>query len=232
MKLKIGADVYRNSDIEFEKQLARPVKRQIDAVLSITEKSAQELLLSLTDENSITITKTIIKDEIAKNQEKMKETWIKQFSKTGSSDFYIDKIEISNSLELPFLPISEINDLRRIMLEELMEKRIEHYNKFIKEVQKPIKYAKYYIDEVDYRANVHNKSAYDFYAKCGTNVKEYSYELNKPNRQVTLMKCKHCIKYALNMCKSNKNLILRDTHGQTYPLKFNCKDCEMYVMSN
>ena len=66
----------------------------------------------------------------------------------------------------------------------------------------------------------------------GVNVKEKSFEAKKPNRPVALMRCKHCIKYALNMCKSKARLQLRDELGKTYPLIFDCKNCEMSVMSD
>ena len=71
----------------------------------------------------------------------------------------------------------------------------------------------------------------DFYKKCGVSVKEPSFETQKPQRQVELMHCKHCIKYALNMCKSPKNLFLEDSHGLIYPLIFNCYICEMSVLT-
>ena len=85
--------------------------------------------------------------------------------------------------------------------------------------------------EVDYRANVHNKSAEEFYKKCGTKVLEPSFEKQKPNREIELMRCKHCIKYALNMCKSPKKLVLIDEYGKKYPLKFDCKKCEMSILT-
>ena len=161
----------------------------------------------------------------------MKETFVKQFSKTGESDFYIEDIKIA--ADLPFMPVSEINKLRRELFEKLMTERINKYNSEIRQWQQPMKYAKYFQDEVDYRANVHNSSAKEFYKKSGgVNVLEPSFEAQKPNRQITLMRCKHCIKYALNMCKSPKNLILKDEHRKIYPLKFDCKNCEMSVLSN
>ncbi len=36
-----------------------------------------------------------------------------------------------------------------------------------------------------------------FYEKCGVKVLEPSLETQEPKRQITLMRCKHCIKYAL-----------------------------------
>jgi putative protease len=160
----------------------------------------------------------------------MKENFIKQFSKTGDSDFYIENIKIET--ELPFMPVSEINKLRRELFDELMHKRIETYHNKIQETQKEMSFTEYFEKEVDYRANIHNKSAQEFYKKSGAKVKEWSFESQKPNRQVTLMRCKHCIKYALNMCKTEARLQLRDELGKTYPLIFNCKNCEMYVMSD
>ena len=70
-----------------------------------------------------------------------------------------------------------------------------------------------------------------FYEDIGATVKELSFESNPPKKQVALMRCKHCIKYGLNMCKSPKNLVLRDEFNNIYPLKFNCKECEMEVLS-
>ena len=103
------------------------------------------------------------------------------------------------------------------------------YIKYKKEVSKPLKYAKYFEEQVDYRANVHNTSASEFYKNCGAKVVEPSFESKKPQRKVVLMKCKHCIKYALGICKSPKNIALKDEYGKTYPLKFDCKNCEMRI---
>ena len=130
------------------------------------------------------------------------------------------------------MPVSEINQLRRNLLEQLMEERIKIYNATIKQTQQPMQYAQYYEKEVDYRAKIHNSSAKSFYENSGVEVKEPSFETQTPNRQVALMRCKHCIKYALNMCKSPLNLQLKDEFGKTYPLKFDCNYCEMSVLSH
>ena len=45
------------------------------------------------------------------------------------------------------------------------------------------------------------------------------------------MRTKHCLKYALNMCRSEKKLFLVDEKGAKYPLKFDCKNCEMVILS-
>ena len=224
IQIKVGDKLWRNLDVEFEKELQKQVKRQIGVKIVVSN-----MQIKLIDENGVEIISNLPQGEKANNPEKIKENFIKQFSKTGESDFYIENIEINS--ELPFMPVSEINKLRRDLFELLMQERINCYNEN-KQYQKPLKYAKYFTDEVDYRANVHNKSAKEFYEKSGVKVLEPSFESQKPNRQVELMRCKHCIKYALNMCKSPENLILKDEKGKIYPLKFDCKKCEMSVLSS
>ncbi len=240
INIKVGEILWRNLDVEFEKELLKPVKRQIGVNISISTSSAFQAppptrgegnIITLTDEDGVTITYALPQGEKANNPEKMKETFIKQFSKTGESYFFIENIDIST--ELPFMPVSEINKLRRELFDKLMAERINKYNSEIRQWQQPMKYTKYFAKEVDYRANVHNKSAKEFYEKSGrVKVLEPSFETKKTNRPVALMHCKHCIKYALNMCKSPKNLVLKDELGKIYPLKFDCKNCEMYVMSD
>lgn len=223
VSLKKGDELFRNLDFEFEKLLKLPVKRQIGVNIEIKDG-----VITITDEDMVTVSFALPKGEKANNPEKIRENFKTQFSKTGESDFYVKEINIES--ELPFLPVSEINKLRRDLLEKLMKTRIETYDKN-KRKQAPMNYAKFYTDKVDYRANIHNKSAEEFYQKCGAEVLEYSFEFKQPARQVEVMRCKHCIKYALNMCKSPQKLVLKDEYGKKFPLKFNCKDCEMSVLS-
>ncbi len=219
--LRLGDELWRNYDCEYEKELMKPVKRQIGVSVLASD------VIKLIDEDGIEICIELSSGEKANNPEKVKETFIKQFSKTGDSDFYISNIEIIS--DLPFLPVSSINQLRRDSFEKLMQKRIEIYNKN-KEKQKTLKYIKYFKKELDYRANVHNTIAKEFYEKCGAKVVEWSFETKIPNREVAVMHCKHCIKYALNLCKTKTHLVLRDEFGKIYPLQFDCADCEMKVL--
>ena len=126
------------------------------------------------------------------------------------------------------MPVSQINQLRRESLDNLMQIRLKNYPK---QIQKTLKEVEYYLKEVDYRANIHNKLAKDFYEKSGVKVFEGSLEKQLPCRQVELMRTKHCIKYALNICKSPEKLFLVDEKGVKFPLKFDCKNCEMCVLS-
>lgn len=221
IKLKTGDLIYRNVDVEFEKLLAQKVKRQIGVKVVFSNGK-----LILEDEDKISLSIEVSRGEPANNRQKMIETFRKQFSKTGDSDFYIMEFEILS--ELPFMPVSQINQLRRKSLDLLMQQRLENYKR---QEQKEIRIQNYYKTEVDYRANVHNHFAKEFYEKSGTKVLEMAFETKPPSHQLELMRTKHCIKHALGLCKSPLDLVLRDEYGKVYPLRFDCTKCEMVVLS-
>ena len=220
--IKIGQSVYRNVDVKFDKELsAAKIRRQIGVNIILQNNN-----LKAVDENNNCAIVHIVEREKANNADKNSENFIKSLNKTGESDFYIKNIDIKS--DIPFIPISVANEYRRKLLAMLMEERIKNYPKL---VQKPLKYADYYEDEIDYRGNVYNKVAEDFYNHCSVNVKEYAPEFNKPPYVFELMRTKHCIKYALSMCKSPTKLYLVDDRDVKYPLFFDCKNCEMVVLS-
>ena len=137
-------------------------------------------------------------------------------------------IDIKSS-ELPFLPISEINELRRQLFDKLMQNRLKNYPKTI---QNPLKYSTYPIKEMDYKANVHNDFAKNFYDKCQCNIIETSLESGTTLDKKPIMTTKHCLKYAFNLCKKNVNLFLIDEKNKKYPLKFDCKNCTMQIFNS
>lgn len=220
-RIKSGDIVYRNNDVVFEKSvISSKTKRQIGVDIVFKNNT-----IAAMDENHNRVVLEIFETEPANNVEKMKENFERSISKTGDSDFYINKISIKT--ELPFIPVSKINEYRRILLEKLMVERVKNYRK---QVQAPLKYVDYFQSELDYRANVHNNDAKIFYENCKSCVKEGSFESCVPDRQVELMRTKHCLKYAFDMCKSPKQLTLIDEKGVKYPLLFDCKNCEMAVL--
>ena len=217
----VGLEVYRNFDSKFEKQLENSkIKRQIGV-----EFSFENGILAVTDEDKNSVNLTLSDCEKAKNPEKMKENFISQLKKTGDSDFYVQNIKLLG--EVPFMPISQINEIRRNILDKLMKERLKNYKR---ELQKPLKYAKFPKESLDYRANIQNKCAKEFYENCGCQVCEMSAESGAFPKE--LMRTKHCLKFAFDMCKSPKKLFLIDEKGKKYPLMFDCKNCEMVVLAS
>lgn len=218
-EFKTGDKVYRNSDSFFEKELSVKVKRKIAVRVRISDK------IEITDEDNYKVETALPEGEEAKDKEKAKEIFKKQFSKTGDTDFYIENFEIT---DVPFYPVSAINELRRKSFEKLSKIRLSSYKR---DKQCKLTKTSYYKKEADYRENISNNLAKEFYEEAGVKVLEPALEIKLPERQIELMRTKHCIKYALGICKSTKTLLLRDEYGVCYPLKFDCKNCEMAVLS-
>ena len=224
--LKTGDKIYRNFDIEFEKTVKNSkTKRLIKTDLVINDK---EIILN----DGIYSVKIPYRfDEIAQNKEKMIENIKASFKKTGDSIFYIDEIQIKTE-KIPFLKISYMNELRRKLFEFLEEKRVENYktNFFDK-----TKYTKYRDEFKDYRLNIHNKKAKEFYEKCEVKNIEYSPESTKDFKNKEIMRTKHCLRRALNLClkkgNADKLWFLIDEKNKKYPLLFDCKNCEMAIIA-
>ena len=66
---------------------------------------------------------------------------------------------------------------------------------------------------------------------CDCKVTEHSFEDSKPKKQCELMRTKHCLKRASLGCNINEELFLIDEKGVKYPLRFDCKNCEMVILS-
>ena len=150
--------------------------------------------------------------------------------------------QVQTDATISFLPQSKINALRREILNKLLELRLQNYTP---EKQCKITPADYPAKSGDWRLNVHNKEAENFYNECNCKVSEYSLESGTNTAGKELMRTKHCIRYALDIClktnskpknqkstvcsKNPEKLFLIDDKGAKYALKFDCNKCEMAI---
>ncbi len=91
------------------------------------------------------------------------------------------------------------------------------------------------VDKLTYLGNVLNEKAVAFYRSHGIENVELAYEAN-PVFDAELMRCKHCIRYSLGMCKKSKGAAASspepwtmETGNFKFFLDFDCKKCEMVV---
>lgn len=223
-----GLKLYRNYDSEFESKLnhANIIRKIGVKFLFFDDK------IIAVDEDNNRASVDFVNPQISKNPVAIRNSYVKCFNKLGNTDFYLIDID-DNSYCMPFYPISIINDMRRNLLQKLMNERLANYKKI---VQKPICYAKFPVSKLDYRANVLNDKARQFYVGCGVQLIENALEASKniPNG-IELMRTKHCLRYAFGLCSKNckyeKKLFLLDEHSKKYPLVFDCKNCEMVVLN-
>ena len=235
--ITVGTKIYRNVDCEFEKTLkTSKTCRKISADIVFDKKS-----IKIVDEDKNSAELSYKFEEFAQNEEKMKENIQNQLKKSGESDYLINNVQISTD-KIPFLPISKINELRRELLEKLTQERLKKAKEkrendlnqlFSAHRSQLTQNSNYPQTEIDYHGNVLNKYAKDFYEKHNCEVTEMALESDTAKgftvSDKKVMTTKHCLKYAFNLCKSDKTLYLIDEKYKKYPLKFNCKNCEMEI---
>ena len=225
--LKKGIEIFRNQDVEFENKVKNSkTKRLISAVFRINEN---EIILT---DNKNKVSYKFENFEQAKDIEKMKKNIEKCFKKTGAGIFRAEEI-IFESEKVPFMSLSALNEIRRNLFLELENLRLKNYKKPPKTKITPAKYTE---KPTDYRLNIHNKKAFEFYKMSGIKPKEFSLEKTGEFKDREIMRCKHCIRRTLNLCLKNNpkekgELFLLDEKNKKYSLVFDCKNCEMAIIA-
>jgi collagenase-like PrtC family protease len=236
-EIKDGTFIYRNNDAAFIKLVEREDSaiRKIGTSLLLTE-STSGFELTATDEDGNT-SKVVLEHpkEQTKNNESIEENIKTQLAKTGFTPYTADEITIQFS-ENWFLPISKINEMRRLVYEQLSAIRLENYK--VEEHQIVKTSHPYPETKLDFMYNVSNKLARKFYERHGVTEIEKAFELQWDPGKSRVMATKYCIKYELEKCpkyhketlgvKVKEPLVLKQGELE-YKLKFNCKPCEMEI---
>ena len=230
--IEAGTIIYRNLDFEFEKKLKNSTaKRKIEAKICIKNEN-KNIIFEIEDQNS---NKTQIElensFEIAQNEQKMLENIQNQFKKTAESEFLISEINI-NLTQIPFMPVSKLNEIRRELIEKLSTKRLEAYDFKRSKIEKTDH--PYIKEELDFSSNIMNEKAKEFYQRHHAETTEMALETGLSALNKKIMTTKHCLLYGLDKCKKKhktpEKLFLVDEKGRKYRLNFDCKNCKMEII--
>lgn len=235
--LPLGTAIYRNYDAEFNRMLENEhsAVRKIGVNMLLSEVETGFHLHVVDEDGHSSSAQLDIPKEPAKNAEGVVENVRKNLAKTGNTPFIADDIKVEFS-QAWFLPISKINELRRVALEQLAETRINNYHRETRPIVKTDH--PYPVKNLDFTYNVSNKLARAFYERHGVTEIEKAFELQWDPGKSRVMVTKYCVKYELGKCpryqratmgqKVAEPLTLK--HGEVeYKLKFNCKPCEMEI---
>jgi putative protease len=236
-EIPVGTEIYRNSDAAFNKLVEREdaTIRKIGVHLTLKE-SINGFELSVIDEDGHATSMTLESEKTPSTKgEIILEELKKNLSKTGNTPFIVDSINIDFSQHW-FLPTSKVNEVRRAVLEQLIEIRVKEYVR--EEFQLTKTDHPYPVKELDFTYNVSNRMARAFYHRHGVTEIEKAFEIQWDPGKSRVMVTKYCVKYELGKCARFQ----RDTmgekvveplslkHGENeYKLKFNCKPCEMEI---
>lgn len=230
-----GNKLYRNFDFAFNKQLSKSTAKRTLSVDITLRELAEGFAIDMRCESGASVTKRFYYEHVAA-QKPQQAAIERQLSKLGDTPFVATTISIDTCGER-FIPASVLTEWRREMSQLLLRDIQMSYTRDRQGAVNHERLRELLPKQLSFNANVANSKATEFYKSHGTNVTAPAFEVKQPTASTTIMTCRHCIRFALNMCLKNKSantkpLALRLPNGKTFPLKFDCKRCEMQVCSN
>lgn len=225
-----GGLISRNLDREFLRSLEKAApSRELGVALTLSE-TPDGLELAASDETGRAASaRARLSKERAKDPAMALETMRRQLGKTGGSGFYLLRLLLP---EKPFfVPASTLNSLRREALEKL-EKAAPPVPR--EEAAKGRNDFPFPAETLDYRGNVLNRAAADFYRRHGVKKISPAAEGGADLRGAELMTVKHCLRRAHGLCPGKGEagpLCLVMDGGHRFRLEFDCARCVMKVMA-
>lgn len=231
--------LYRNYDQAFVSVLSHSTaQRKIPVVWSLCDEDSltDSILVTLTSQDGVSVSSRFsLVLSVARTPQY--ENIVKQLGKLGDSPFISDGVVVHFSQEW-FIPSSVLSDWRRQLVELLVQKRLGGYRRldttasFMRSSR--CSNSAFIKGNLGYNANVSNSLARRFYERHGASSVDSAMEcshVDKPG--LVLMTLKYCPRYELGLCgKPLSPLSLRSADGRIFPLRFNCKLCQVQVLSS
>ena len=234
--LSVGAEIYRNINAAFEKEIERQVcTREINVFVRLkadSENGTWKIHAYATSEDC-RIAEIILDagEQKADNQERMQAMLHSQIGKSsGHYRFAVSEIDAPEGL--PFMSSSALNNIRRTLAEKLESMPLiarPLLNRSLDISETPA----FPSSEATYKQNVSNRLSEELYHATGASSVEKAYELtHSPGAE--LMRTKYCIRHELGMCPvhqkaANSGPLFLLNNGRRLALHFDCASCEMVV---
>ena len=251
--LRKGTEIYRNHDTVFEKEIENncpPRLLKVKTSIMITgsprgstkENGKYAITSTAMCENGQTAT-TVLEEEYGKaaNRSLVEENFRKQICKTsGIYSFILENLACAG--DMPFVPASSINSIRRALAEKLSLEtaRTPEYQDRGLSIREPAypENSQEYAAGMEYKANCSNAVAAGIYGKAWGHSPEPAYEITHRDG-AELMRTRYCIKRELGICpKYGGKLppgitgpLFLTNNGRRLRLSFDCTRCEMIVTS-
>ncbi len=226
--LKPGTMLYRNHDQAFETLLGKPsAERKIEVRMTL-RVSNDRLMLSMTDEHQNRY-EAEAEYEYQKAQKPQEENIKRQLTKLGDTPFVCHDFEIDSEVEMPFIPNSQLGELRKKLRKVTTAKKEQ-----TTPLHEPQTEPKAPSTTHAYLLNASNKKAIEFYKERGIDATSYE----KGEGGELLMQCRYCLKHELGYCSKytkttpwKEPLSIRMSDGREFQLRFNCAKCQMEVLN-
>ena len=237
--LKLPYQINRNLDHNWQQVLLKESSnRRIGVAFELINQSNVVQLIATSEEGCRVKIALKGEFELAEQSDKALKNIKDSLSKLGQTIYYLTDLEV-NLTEIFFIPSSQLNQLRRDIIDKLTLERLTHYQRKLRKPQtepSPI----YPEEHLSFLANIYNHKAREFYAQHGVKLIESAFEAHEIKDDAPLMITKHCLRFAFNLCPKQAKGIqgvktkvtpmkLVQNNNEELILKFNCKACEMQV---
>jgi 23S rRNA 5-hydroxycytidine C2501 synthase len=227
-----GQEIYRNFDYEFYRKLTgQSAQRKIRLSMLMSE-SADGLILNGADEDNNVATVEIKGDkQPALKKEQARQNIITQLSKLGNTIFECSQVQIETQ-DVYFLPVSRLNTAKRELAEKMLEARETNRPRPAGHILK--NNVSYPQEGLNFRGNVLNKKAEDFYHRHGVETIEPAAESGLDLSGQVVMTTKYCLRQELGLCARDSKadaepLVLLDEDNREYEVNFRCGKCGMEI---
>lgn len=233
--LRQGVALYRNNDQQFERLLSRPsAVRRLSITMSLSATESGFALDVATEDGRKARVEAKAEHTVA--QKPQHENIVRQLSKLGTTIYDCTNITIPDDFPW-FVPSSLLAQMRRDACTRVGDcSKTSHPSPLTSNSLSPLTYKN--PSRPPYLLNASNTLAVEFYRQLG--VEASAFETQKKHGEgEKLMQCRFCLRHALGYCVNKggrkpqwkEPLFLRLPDGRKFQLQFNCKRCEMYLLS-
>ena len=234
--LRQGVALYRNNDQQFERLLSRPsAVRRLSITMSLSATESGFALDVATEDGRKARVEAKAEHTVA--QKPQHENIVRQLSKLGTTIYDCTNITIPDDFPW-FVPSSLLAQMRRDACAEVSEHSFTSKNPspLTSNSLSPLTYKN--PSRPPYLLNASNTLAVEFYRQLGVEASAFETQ-KKHGVGEKLMQCRFCLRHALGYCVNKggrkpqwkEPLFLRLPDGRKFQLQFNCKRCEMYLLS-
>ena len=232
--LRQGVALYRNNDQQFERLLSRPsAVRRLSITMSLSATESGFALDVATEDGRKARVEAKAEHTVA--QKPQHENIVRQLSKLGTTIYDCTNITIPDDFPW-FVPSSLLAQMRRDACTRVGDCSKTSHPSPQTVHPSPLTYKN--PSRPPYLLNASNTLAVEFYRQLGVEASAFETQ-KKHGVGEKLMQCRFCLRHALGYCVNKggrkpqwkEPLFLRLPDGRKFQLQFNCKRCEMYLLS-
>ncbi len=243
--LRKGMSLYRNNDQQMERLLAaKSSERKIPVTMAL-DVTPDGYRLVVDDGRHVMTGSIVCEHQHA--QKPQHDNIVRELSKLGNTPYECTSLRLPEAFPF-FIPASRLSELRRKALAAEGSLPVEGASPSVPADMSspahrplPVKSGPPLFVEGDSQSpslNISNALSRKFYTSLGI-APVPAFELQEPQGESVLMRCRHCLRFALGYCVKhggtaptwNEPLFLTLANGRRFRLRFDCRNCVMQVLS-